>query len=73
MGCNCGGRTSATAKGTTLGFYVVLPDGSMSPEGVNPDDPSAGTPPYFSIVEAQREVTLNAGGTIRRLKRTTVA
>lgn len=69
MGCNCGGRTRASNRGNTRGFYVVLPDGTTLPPGVNPDDPDNGTPPYFSYHEARAQVTLNAGGTVYRLVR----
>lgn len=68
MGCNCGGG-AATNRSGTLGYYVVLPDGQLMPPGVNPDDPASGEPPYFSVYEARIQVTLNAGGTIRRLRR----
>lgn len=68
MGCSCGGRTSANSS-DTLGYYVVLPGGSLLPEGVNPTNPDAGTPPYFGIYEANAQVTLNRGGTVKRLKR----
>jgi hypothetical protein len=68
MGCNCGGRTAANSS-DTLGYYVVLPDGSMLPSGVNPDDPDAGSPPYFGYYEARNQIVLNGGGTVRRLRR----
>ncbi|AYD82008.1 hypothetical protein I5G60_gp13 [Mycobacterium phage Saguaro] len=68
MGCNCGGRTAAN-NNDTLGYYVVLPDGTLMPSGVNPDDPDAGAPPYFGYYEARNQVVLNGGGTVRRLRR----
>ncbi|MBV9869441.1 MAG: hypothetical protein JO214_02345 [Frankiaceae bacterium] len=71
MGCGCG--SARAAVGDTLGFYVILPNGELVPAGVNPDDPDAGAPPFMFQNEARREVTLNGGGTIRRLKRKTAA
>jgi hypothetical protein len=72
MGCNCGGRVG-TSVGDTLGYYVILPDGSVLPEGFTPDDPEGGAPPYFNYPDARTQVTLNGGGTIRRAKRTVAA
>jgi hypothetical protein len=68
MACSCGGRTAANSS-DTLGYYVILPGGTLLPEGVNPADPTNGTAPYFGIHEANAQVTLNRGGTIKRLKR----
>ena len=68
MGCACGGKTSANSS-DTLGYYVILPNGELYPSGINPENPDAGAAPLFSVNEARREVTLNGGGTIRRLKR----
>jgi len=68
MACGCGGRAQANNAGT-LGYYVILPDGSLMPRGVNPADPEAGEPPYFFYSEARAEVVMNGGGTIKRLKR----
>jgi hypothetical protein len=67
MACGCGGRTSASNP-DTVGYYVVLPDGSTMPQ-VNVEDPDAGEAPFFSVNEARTQVTLNGGGTIRRLRR----
>lgn len=72
MGCNCGkarGAAGRAGAGVTLGFYVILPDKTLMPRGVNPEDPSAGEPPYFFYTEAHSEVVLNGGGTVRRLRR----
>jgi hypothetical protein len=73
MGCSCGGKTSANSS-DTLGYYVVLPNGrGILPEGFDPatfdpDDRTA-VAPYFGVYEANAQVTLNRGGTIKRLKR----
>lgn len=76
MGCSCGGRTSANSS-DTLGYYVILPDGSILPEGFDPAtfDPDDRTQvaPYFRVYEANAQVTLNRGGTVKRLKRKTAA
>lgn len=72
MACGCGSRTSANAS-DTLGYYVILPDGSVMPQGFDPADPTAGTAPYFSVYEARTEVTLSGGGTIKRAKRPAAA
>lgn len=68
MGCNCGGRTAANHS-DTLGYYVVLPDGSVLPAGFTPDDPEGGAPPYFGYYEARNQIVLNGGGTVRRARR----
>jgi len=70
MGCGCGGRATGVKKpGDTLGYYVVLPDKSVLPEGFDPSNPEGDVAPYFSPHEARTQVTLNAGGTIRRAKK----
>ncbi|QWY84358.1 hypothetical protein SEA_KNOCKER_16 [Mycobacterium phage Knocker] len=75
MGCACGGRAGTSANGeTTLGYYVILPNGGgILPEGFDPAtfDPEDRTAvaPYFGVYEANAQVTLNRGGTIKRLKR----
>ncbi|UXE04387.1 hypothetical protein SEA_FUNSIZED_16 [Mycobacterium phage Funsized] len=76
MACACGGRTAANTS-DTLGYYVIMPDKSILPEGFDPatfdpDDRSM-VAPYFGIHEANAQVTLNRGGTIKRLKRRTAA
>jgi hypothetical protein len=70
MGCGCkGGSAGKGGTNDTLGFYVILPDGSVMPQGVNPTNPAAGAPPYLMYAEAHSEVVLTGGGTIHRLKR----
>ncbi|UYL88122.1 hypothetical protein SEA_EVAA_11 [Gordonia phage Evaa] len=59
MGCSCGKRRSVTAGGETLGYQVVYPDGTSTPEET----------PLFSMVEARAEVRRAGGGTIKRLVR----
>ena len=68
MGCGCGGNAGA-GRSNTVGYYVDMPDGTRLPEGVNLENPEEGTPLYFSIHEANTQVTIHRGGTIRRLKR----
>lgn len=72
MGCSCGGKTSANSS-DTLGYYVVLPGGAVLPDGFNPStfDPEDRTAvaPYFGVYEANVQVTVNRGGTVKRLKR----
>lgn len=69
--CNCGGRAGGSAnRGDTLGYYVVLPNGGGTlPEGVNPENPDDGTPPYAFYQEAHNQVVLYGGGTVRRLRK----
>ena len=70
MACGCGGKVGGGGSSDTLGYYVILPNGGgLLPEGVNPEDPENGTPPYFGIASANAQVTMNRGGTIKRLKR----
>lgn len=72
MACACGGKTAANTT-DTLGYYVIMPDGSVLPEGFDPAtfDPDVRglVAPYFGVYEANAQVTLNRGGTIKRLKR----
>ncbi len=68
-GCGCGGGPGKGGT-DTIGFYVILPNGGgLLPEGVNPEEPEKGTPPYPFIQSANAQVTLHRGGTIRRIKR----
>jgi hypothetical protein len=69
VACGCrGGNAGRGGANETLGYYVVMPDGSTRPAGIDPDNPSAGTPPYMLYAEAHSQV-LGVGGTIHRLKR----
>jgi hypothetical protein len=69
MGCGCNkGGVGRGGQSDTLGFYVVKPDGQVLPAGVNPDEPTAGTPPFMLYAEAHAEV-IGVGGTIHRLRR----
>ena len=69
MGCGCkGGAVGRGGQSDTLGFYVVLPDGTTLPPGINPDSPDEGAPPFLMYAEAHAEV-IGVGGTIHRLKR----
>lgn len=70
MACGCGGRPGGNNP-STLGYYVILPDKTLVPAGVNPENPAAGEPPFFFYNEARAEVFANGGGTIKRLKRDT--
>lgn len=71
MGCGCrGGNAGASGgAGDVLGYYVVLPDGSLVPPGVNPADPDAGEPPFMFYAEARAEILGQNGCTIRKLTR----
>lgn len=70
MGCNCGGGAArGSGSNETLGYYVVLPDGSLMPAGVNPDDPEAGEPPYMIYAEALSEALHSGGGSVHRLRK----
>lgn len=70
MGCGCRSGNGAGRGGSndTLGYYVVMPDGSMRPKDVNPDAPESGAPPFLMYAEAHNEV-IGVGGTIHRLRR----
>lgn len=70
MGCGCRGRSQVVVGGETLGWYVVLPDGSTKPDGFNPDDfgPNA-VKPYLSTVEAKAVQRAAGGGSIYRQKK----
>lgn len=57
MGCNCGKRRAVTAGGETLGYKVIYPDGTSTPD----DEP------IFSQVEARAMIRAAGGGTIQRL------
>lgn len=48
--------------GETLGYIVILPDGTQVP--------AEGQAPFFSVVEAKAEVRRAGGGTVRRLTKT---
>ena len=61
MGCGCSKRNRVTPGGTTVGFIVILPNGTQVPP--------AGEAPFMSQVEAKAEVRQAGGGTIRRLTR----
>lgn len=68
--CGCNGGAGVGKNVDTLGWYVQLPasmGGGRLPAGVNPADPEAGQPGYMIAAEAQRQVTLNGGGTIYKL------
>ncbi|QJD51316.1 hypothetical protein SEA_RAWRGERTHAT_11 [Mycobacterium phage RawrgerThat] len=67
--CGCGGGAGSGSRNDTIGYYVVLPDSSVLPAGVNPADPDAGEPPYAFYQEAHNQVVLNGGGTVRRLRK----
>lgn len=69
MGCGCNGGAGKGGKSDTIGYYVVLPDGAVIPAGVNPDDPSAGEPPFILYAEAYNEVVQAGGGTVHRLRK----
>lgn len=73
--CGCNGGVGV-GKEPSMGWYVKLPasaGGGLLPEGVNPEDPDAGTPGYTIVSQAQAQVTLAGGGTIRRLKKPAAA
>ena len=59
MGCNCGKRKTAYAGGETLGFQVIYPDGTSTPEDA----------PFLTAMEAKLAVREAGGGTIKRLVR----
>jgi hypothetical protein len=61
MSCGCSKRNFATHNGETLGFIVILPDGTQVPP--------EGDPPFLSQVEARTEVRQAGGGTVKRLTR----
>ncbi|AHJ88509.1 hypothetical protein Jolie1_09 [Mycobacterium phage Julie1] len=68
--CGCNGGAGVGKNKDSMGWYVQLPQsagGGILPEGVNPADPEAGEPGYMIAAEAQRQVTLAGGGTIRKL------
>jgi hypothetical protein len=58
MGCNCGKRGQVYVGGETLGYIVILPDGTQLP-------PNGEV--YFSVLEAKAEVRRAGGGTIKRM------
>lgn len=62
MACGCGKRRHVYAGGETLGYIVILPDGTRLPE--------AEDEMFFSVVEAKREVRSAGGGTIKRMTKT---
>lgn len=69
MGCGCNKGVGTSGNGDTIGYYLVLPDGTVLPTGVNPENPDAGAPPYMFYNEARAQVVLNNGGTVKRLRR----
>lgn len=69
MGCGCNGGAGTGGRVDTLGYYVVLPDGTMLPSGVNPDDPDMGAPPYMLYTEAHNQAVMSGAGTVYRLRR----
>jgi len=58
MSCGCRGR-QAVVGGETLGYIVILPDGTQKPP--------VGSAPFFSVIEARTEVRAAGGGTIKRI------
>lgn len=59
MGCSCNKRNRVVEGGTTLGFIVIYPDGTSTPESA----------PFMSITDAKDAIRTAGGGTIKRLVR----
>jgi hypothetical protein len=67
MGCGCGGKRASNsngvpAKGTVIGYYAVLHDGTEKP------NISAGEKPFLSSFEARVEANRAGGGTVWPVK-----